>query len=143
MRPRLRTWTLMLLAAILFMAALFWMRANPAPEDNPLVEAQQTINQAFGMTLAQASGPDGGLPVEGIETGGPAAGVGIQVGDRLVAVGDESVWHAYQFIQALNKVAEASPVLPILLERNGEYRLIVFKSGGKLPVPGEVEGHQH
>ena len=143
MRPRIRTWTLLILAAIGFMAALFWVRANPSQEKDPLTEAQETIDHAFGMTLAQACGAEDGLPVEALEPNGPAAGAGIEVGDRVVAIGDESVWHAYQFIEALNKRAPSSPVLPLLLEREGDYRVVVFKSSGPLPVPGEVEGHQH
>ena len=143
MRPRIRTWTLLLIAAIGFVAALFWVRANPSQEKDPLTEAQETIDHAFGMTLAQACGPEGGLPVEAIEPNGPAAGAGIEVGDRVVAINDESVWHAYQFIEALNKRATSSPVLPLLVERDGDYRVVVFKSSGELPVPGEVEGHHH
>jgi len=143
MRPRIRTWTLLLIAAIGFVAALFWVRANPSQEKNPLAEAQETIDNAFGMTLAQACGPEGGLPVEAGELNGPAAGTGIEVGDRGMAIGDESVWHAYQFIEALNKRASSSAVLPLLVERDGDYRVVVFRSSGELPVPGEVEGHQH
>ena len=143
MRPRIRTWTLLLVAAIGFVAALFWVRANPSQEKNPLAEAQETIDNAFGVTLAQACGPEGGLPVEAVEPSGPAAGAGIEVGDRVMAIGDESVWHAYQFIEALNKRASSSAVLPLLVERDGDYRVVVFRSSGELPVPGEVEGHQH
>ena len=143
MRPRIRTWTLLLVAVIGFVAVLFWTRSNPAQEKDPLTEAQETIADVFGMTLAQVSGPEGGLPVEAIEPNGPAAGAGIEVGDRVVTVGDESVWHVYQFIEALNKQASSSASLPLLLEREGDYRIVVFRSGGPLPVPGEVEGHQH
>ena len=143
MRPRIRTWALLLLAAIIFMSALFWMRANPVEKKNPLAEAQDTIAHAFGMTLAEACGPEGGLPVEAVEPDGPAASVDIQIGDRVVAVGDESVWHTYQFIEAMNKLATSSPVVPLLLEREGAYRSIMFRNAGRLPVPGETEGHHH
>lgn len=143
MRPRIRTWTLLLVAAIGFVAALFWIRANPAEEKTPLVEAQETIDHAFGMTLAQVSGPEGGLPVEAVEPNGPAAGAGIEVGDRVMAISDESVWHVYQFIEALNRRASSLAALPLLVEREGDYRVVVFRSSGELPVPGEVEGHQH
>ena len=143
MRPRIRTWTLLLVAAIGFMAALFWVRANPSQEKDPLAEAQETIDHAFGMTLAQTCGPEGGLPVEAVEPNGPAAGVGIEVGDRIMSIGDESVWHAYQFIEALNRRASSSAALPLLVERDGNYRVVVFRGVTELPVPGEVEGHQH
>ena len=143
MRPRIRTWTLLLLAAIIFMSALFWMRANPVQEKDPLAEAQDTIADAFGMTLAQACGPEGGLPVEAVEPNSPADSVDIRTGDRVVAVGDASIWHAYQFIEAVNKLAASSPVLPVLLEREGNYHAVMFRNTGRLPVPGEVEGHHH
>jgi len=143
MRPRIRTWTLLLIAAIGFVAALFWVRANPSQEKDPLTEAQETIDHAFGMTLAQACGPEGGLPVEAVEPNGPAAGAGIEVGDRVVTIGDESVWHTYQFIEALNRRASSSTALALLVEREGDYRVVVFRNSGPLPVPGEVEGHQH
>lgn len=143
MRPRIRTWTLLLIAAIGFMAALFWIRANPTQKKDPLTESQETVEHAFGMTIARESGPTGGLAVEAIERDGPAAGVGIEVGDRVMAVGDESVWHAYQFIEAVNRRASSSPSLSLLVEREGAYRVIVFRSSGELPLPGEAEGHQH
>ncbi|HUU54103.1 MAG TPA: PDZ domain-containing protein [Armatimonadota bacterium] len=143
MKPRVRTWTLLLIAAIGFMAALFWIRANPTKEKNPLTEAQETIEQAFGMKLALESGPQGGLPVEAVEAGGPAANVGVEVGDRILAVGDESVWHVYQLIEIVNRWVSASPGLPLLVEREGEYRVLVFRSSGPLPLPGEEDGHQH
>ena len=101
------------------------------------------IEQAFGMKLALESGPQGGLPVEAVEAGGPAANVGVEVGDRIVAVGDESVWHVYQLIEIINRWVSASPGLPLLVEREGEYRVLVFRSSGPLPLPGEEDGHQH
>jgi len=143
MRPRIRTWVVLLVAAIGFMAALFWMRANPTQKKDPLTESQETVEHVFGMTIARESGPSGGLAVEVVERNGPAAAVGMEVGDRVMAVGDESVWHPYQFIEAVNRLASSSTALPLLVEREGAYRVVVFRSSGELPVPGEVEGHHH
>ena len=143
MRPRIRTWTLLLIAAIGFMAALFWVRANPTQEKDPLTESQETVEHVFGMTIARESGPSGGLAIEVVDAKGPAAAAGMEVGDRVMAVGDESVWHAYQFIQAVNRRASSSPALSLLVEREGAYRVIVFRNSGELPLPGEEEGHHH
>ena len=115
MRPRIRTWTLLLVAVIGFVAVLFWTRSNPAQEKDPLTEAQETIADAFGMTLAQVCGPEGGLPVEAIEPNGPAAGAGIEVGDRVVTIGDESVWHAAGlWVRGVVVVVWARPVGPVV-----------------------------
>jgi len=143
MRPRLRTWTLLLIAAIVFVGLLFWARANPYEEKAPVVEAQETIQRAFGMKLATETKSGDGLSVEEVDPKGPAANVGIEAGDRIVAVGDESVWHTYQFIEAANKRLSAAPMLALLVERKGEYRVIIFRADGPLPLPGEDEEHHH
>ncbi len=143
MRPAVRTWTLLLIAGIVFMAALFWIRSKPIGKKDPLTESQETIEKAFGMKLAKESGPQGGLPVEAVDPRGPAAGSGVEVGDRVVAVGDRSVWHVYQFIQLVNERAPVASAVPLLLEREGEYRVVVFRGQGTLPLPGEEEGHYH
>jgi len=131
------------MAAIVFVGLLFWARANPYEQKSPVVEAQETIQQAFGMKLETETASGGGLTVEEVSPKGPAAQVGIEPGDCVVSVGDESVWHTYQFIEAANKRLSVAPMLMLLVERKGEYRTIIFRAQGPLPLPGEDEGHQH
>ncbi len=147
MRPFLRAWVVLLLAAILFVAGLFWVRANFAElqEKDPLTECQEAIDEAFGMTVAKESGPSGGLLVEAVDPEGAAARASIQAGDRIVALGDRSLWHVYQFAGLINSAVAVAPALALLVERDGEYRSVVIgHRGGPLEMPETGHsGHSH
>jgi S1-C subfamily serine protease len=148
MKPVLRTWVVLLLGAIVFVAGLFWVRANFAElqKKDPLTEAQESIEDTFGMTLAKEPGPGGGgLPVEAVDPEGVAARAGFDVGDRVMAVGDRSVWHIYQFAELVDASISVAPVLPLLVERDGEYRQVLIGHRGAPLVMPEVDhsGHSH
>ncbi len=144
MKPLLRSWVVLLLVAIALVGALFWVRANFAElqKKDPLTEAQESIEEAFGMRVAKESGPKGGLPVEAVEPGGPAEQVGLAVGDRIMALGDRSVWHVYQFADLINSSITAGRGIMLLVQRDGEYRMIVFRHRTG-PVSMPHTGHSH
>ncbi len=145
MKPILRTWTLLLIAAIALVFGLFWARAKAGEaKKNPLEQSQAEMEKIIGMKLALESGPMGGLKVEAVKKGSPADSVGIKVGDRVVSIGDKSVWHVYQFHEYASKLSEQAPVLMLLVERKGEYRQVIFKLQGQIPpVEGQEDAHGH
>ncbi len=144
MKPLLRSWVVLLLGAIVFVWALFWVRANYAElqKKDPLTEAQESIEEALGMRVAKESGPGGGLPVEAVEPGGPAEQVGLAVGDRIMALGDRSLWHVYQFADLINSNVTMGRGIMLLVQRDGEYRMIVFRHRTG-PVSMPHAGHTH
>jgi S1-C subfamily serine protease len=97
------------------------------------------------MTIAKESGPQVGLLVETVEPESVAARAGIEVGDRLMALGDRSLWHVYQFAGLIDESTRATPVLHLLVEREGAYRAVVIgHRGGPLAVPEAGHaGHSH
>jgi S1-C subfamily serine protease len=147
MKPFLRTWVVLLLGAILFVVGLFWVRANYAElqKKDPLTESQDRIEDTFGMRVAKESGSAGGLLVEVVDPESVAGRAGIQAGDRIVALGDRSLWHVYQFAELINSAAEVAPVLALLVARDGEYRsVLIGYRGGPLEMPQTSHsGHTH
>jgi S1-C subfamily serine protease len=127
MKPILRSWMLLLVGAIVFVGGMFWVRANSSsgPQD-PLLEAQQDLESVFGMKVALQANQQGGLQIEAVTPGGPAEHVGLAAGDRVVACGDKSVWHSYQLLQFVQQQMESAPAVVLLVERDGEYRQVVF-----------------
>jgi len=136
MRPILRTWVLLLIGAIIIVGGMFWARAHSgaAAKKDPLLEAQAQVEKAFGMKLATACGPEGGLKVEAVKKGSPADLTGIKVGDRVLTVGDRSVWHVYQFSQYASEVLQSAPGVSMLVERKGGYLQVVFGRRGMTPA---------
>lgn len=148
MRPRLRVWTLLLLAAIGLVAVMFWIRAHP--EDfstkDPLTKSQEIISASLGMKLEKDSKGRGGLEVLEVSRDGAAALAGIQPGDRILAVVDRSVWHVYQFQELVLQQLQALPALFLLRERDGSYQLIALAQGidpEPLLEAEEEQGHGH
>jgi predicted metalloprotease with PDZ domain len=143
MRPILRTWTLLLITAIVLVIGLFWARAKSnEPKKNPLELSQADIEKGFGMKLETGSKSTGGLKVEAVKKGSPADKLGMKVGDRVVAVGDRSVWHVYQFHQYVTDLVMQYPAVMLLVEQNGEYRQVVFSGNVVIPLE-EPDAHGH
>jgi S1-C subfamily serine protease len=138
MKPILRWWTLLLVAAILFVGGMIWVRLQPpaADRNNPLLQARESIAERFGMEVATAAGPEGGLLVEAVTPGEPAERVGIQVGDRIVACGDRSVWHVHQMVEVIDEQVSRGGVVAMLIERDGAYRLQTFGHRRHAPPRG-------
>jgi hypothetical protein len=127
MRPLLRTWILLPIIAIIIVVGMFWAReqAREAKKD-PLVKAQEGIEKSFGMKLETKTSSGSGLKVLAVRPGSPADKTGIKAGDVVVALGERSVWHVYQFADLMSKQLQAMPYLPLLVEHKGEYRSFVF-----------------
>jgi membrane-associated protease RseP (regulator of RpoE activity) len=141
MRPILRPWILLLAAAIFLVGGLFWARSqtgDKAPTD-PLLEAQQQMEGALGAKLATIAGPEGGLKVEAVRKGSPADQTGMKVGDRLLSVGDRSVWHVQQLSEFVSEQLESAPALAFLMARDDEYFQIIFRRpGAHTGAPGQM-----
>jgi hypothetical protein len=133
MKPLFRSWILLLVGAICVVGAMTWMRLNPAEPDDPLLQARRSIAEGFGMDLAIQSDGSGGLRVEAVTPGRPAEQVGIEVGDRIVACGDRSVWHVHQMAQFVNDQLVLSGTVTLLVEREGRYWAVVFGRQGAVP----------
>ena len=146
MRPLFRTWILLPIVAIIFFVGLFWAReqAREAKKD-PVVKAQEGIEKSFGMKLETQTSSGNGLKVLAVRSGSPADKSGIKVGDQVLAIGDRSIWHTYQFGDLMTKQLQAAPYLPVLVEHNGEYRSVMFgrtgaMGGGAPRMPGQAPG---
>ena len=153
MRPILPLWAALLLAAILFMAGLFWVRAHPGHQHNPLEEAVESLSRALGMeveTVPTRGGP-GGLLVTEVLPGSPAERAGVQVGERVVAVGDRSVWHAIQLQELISADMMRRRSCTLMLAKDPEsqrpeepavrvYRTVTL---GFAPVAAPAAAHEH
>jgi hypothetical protein len=135
MKPTLRTWTMLLIGAILLVGWMIAMRVRQpsADIDDPLVEARQAVADSFGMEVALVPGGRGGLEIEKVLPGRPAEQAGIEVGDRVVAVGDLSVWHVHQLAQYVGQQMTRFGAVSIMFERDGTYWCEVFGPRGAIP----------
>ena len=140
MRPLFPSWALLLVAAILFVAGLFWVRAHPPEQkiEDPLLEAREALARGPGLEVATEIIPQGGVRVERVRAGSPADRAGIRRGDRIVACRDQSVWHAQQLWEFIREVATKRLPVMLLVERKGAYRPTVL--GGRPAVPGAKPG---
>ncbi len=137
-------WAWLLLLAILFVLGLFWARAT-APDlsepINPLDDARKALLQVYGFDLDLVSGPDGGLLVRAVTPGGSAERRGIRPGDRIMAVGDRSVWHTQQLAELLNQVASRGYPFTIMVARGETYFGVPY-GAGLPPEAGRPPGDQ-
>jgi len=146
MTTRFRRWMLLPVAAIIIVAGLFWAReqAREAKKD-PLTKAQEWVHKSFGMQLEQQTSSGSGLKVEAVASASSAAEAGVKAGDRIVAVGDRSVWHIYQLIELISRLA-GGPMLPMLVATGEDYHLVrLALANVKTPPPlvEEEAGHHH
>jgi membrane-associated protease RseP (regulator of RpoE activity) len=125
MKLLFRPWIILLILIIVIVAGVL-LRGQPEAKKSAVVMAQETIAKIIGMKLETASSTGTGLKVEEVKSDSPAAELGIKVGDRIVAVGDRSVWHTEQFTQFANEFSQAGRPIPMLVESKGDYRLVVF-----------------
>ncbi len=141
MRRILPPWALLLIAAILFMAGLFWVRANPPEERTPLDEAVADVLQYVGMEVEPEPREKSGLLVKSVTPGSPAEHAGVKAGERVVAVGDRSVWHALQLQELINTAMRRPGGCLLMLEKDGHYHSVVL-GFVRLPAP-PTHGHSH
>jgi len=142
MRPILPRWALFLFAAILFMAGLFWVRAHPGEKRSPLEESVAELSHYLGMEVeaVPAPGGPGGLLVKAIRPGSMAEQAGVEVGERVVAVGDRSVWHAIQLQQLISDEMRRRRSCTLMLATDQVYRCVPL---GFLPVPPPPVEDEH
>ncbi len=138
MRRILPPWLLLLLGAILFTAGMFWVRAHPSEKRTPLDEAVDEVFQYVGMKVEPAPGEQSGLLVKEVKPGSPAARAGIKVGERVVAVGDQSVWHAVQLQDLMSSAMHRQGGCLLMLAKDDHYRSVPLQAV-PLPPPPEEE----
>ncbi len=144
MRPLFRAWMLLPIIAILFIAGLFWARQQAAQgKKDPLTQAQDWVRDSFGMTVEKATTEGDGLKVEVVSSGGAAAAVGIKAGDRIIAVGERSVWHVYQLTTLIAKWMNG-PVAPVLVASGkGDHQVLLPLGGIQTEPPNLEEEGEH
>ena len=140
MRPILPGWVLLLLVAILVMAGLFWVRANPAGPANPLEEAVKTLSQVLGMVVAETPDAQGGLPIKSVTPGSPAEQFGLRAGDRIMAVDDRSVWHVAQLRDLMAEDLQKGQPFILMVARENAYWTVTFGMGRVGGLPGRRGG---
>ncbi len=139
MKRLLPPWALLLLAAIFVMGVMLWLRVHPLepekPED-PLAVAAERLAERPGLEVDAGGEEGGGVRVTGVRPGGRAEQMGFQAGDRIVACGAQSVWHAYQLLDLMTQAAARGQPPVLLVEREGEYWQAVFGAAGPGPSAG-------
>jgi type II secretory pathway component PulC len=118
---------IVLLLAILFVVAVMLNRKPPEPED-PLRDSQQKILEAFGLQVEPVPSGNGGLIVQKVLPDTRGQQIGIEAGDRLLAVNERSIWHVKNMEDLLQTALERGPVF-LLLERKGTYRQVLLAGG--------------
>lgn len=145
MRRVLPPWALLLLAAIFVMGGMLWLRLQPPEsevEDDPLADAAEQLVKGLGLEVDPAGAQGGGVRVTGVRAGSPAEQMEIQAGDRIVACGMRSVWHAYQLADLISQSLSHGLPAVLLVEREGDYRQVMFGKPGTAPgaTPGRAAG---
>jgi type II secretory pathway component PulC len=128
---------IVLLLAILFVVGVMLNRKPPAPED-PLRDSQQKLLEAFGFQVEPVPSGNGGLIVEKVLPNTRAQQIGIEAGDRLLAVNERSIWHVKNMEELLQTALDRGPVF-LLLDRKGTYRQVLL-AGGYTPQGGTAGG---
>ncbi len=124
---------------IALIVGLFWAREQTREtQKDPVVRAQDQIEKSFGMKLETQTNGGNGLEVLAVRPGSTADSGGIKVGDHVVAVGERSVWHTYGFTEVISKQLKDAPVLPVLVDHNGDYHQVVFASRKAMAGRGAV-----
>jgi membrane-associated protease RseP (regulator of RpoE activity) len=122
--------TVLLVLAVVIVAGTIYVRLRPAKEDDPVADAVAQMDKAFGFEVSGAPvDAKGGLVVQRVRPGSAAEQLGIHVGDRFVAVGDRSIWHAQNMLSEISEAIEGGPV-PLLVEKDGAYRQVVIGGRG-------------
>ena len=145
MRRLLPPWALLLLAAILVVGAMVWLRVQPpesSGEEDPLADAAEQLAKGLGLEVDPAGEQGGGVRVTGVRAGSPAEQMEMQAGDRIVACGMQSVWHAYQLADLMSQSLGRGRPAMLLVEREGEYRQVMFGRPGPMAGggPGAMPG---
>jgi S1-C subfamily serine protease len=140
MRPVLRGWVLALVVAILVMGGLLWVRGHPGQPYNPLEESVATISDVLGIQVSVNPDSRGGELIEKVRPGSPAERMGVRPGERIVAVGERSVWHAQQLQQLIAQRSQMGmPIGLMLASADGTCRVVAFAPVAMPPPPSPEE----
>lgn len=126
-RPVLPGWALGLIVLILFGAGFYWVQANPPkPKLHPLEEAAESLSQGLGLQVDGEPADLGGVQVTGVAAGSPAEAAGLRAGHRIVACGDQSVWHTVQLIELMSAALGSGAPCSLMVEQDGSYRAVML-----------------
>lgn len=133
-------WAVLLGAAVLFVGAMIWIRAHPPEPDDPLGAAREAVLEKLGLDLEPMAGPGGGLLVKAVVAGSASDQLGFRAGDRILAVGDRSVWHVVSFTEKLDAYLSRRLPVPVLVNSDGNYHSIVIGRRMAGADPGRGSG---
>jgi membrane-associated protease RseP (regulator of RpoE activity) len=134
MKPLLSTRIVLLVCAIIFVALMLWIRAHPEKPEDPVMDAISQLSEGLGLDIDPIAGAKGGIAVKAVRPGSPADRLGLRAGDRILAIGDRSVWHALNVQEFLNQGLTSGRPFPILVDSNGDYHAIIM--GRQMRGPG-------
>jgi membrane-associated protease RseP (regulator of RpoE activity) len=129
MKPLLSARVLLLAGAIAFVVLLFWVRTHPQKPEDPLADAVDSLSKGLGLEVESSPLPNGGVLVKGVRPESPAQRLGLRAGDRIVAVGDRSVWHAINLAEFISQALSQGYPVPVLVETKGNYHPIIMGRG--------------
>ncbi|MGD0111125.1 MAG: PDZ domain-containing protein [Armatimonadota bacterium] len=144
MKPLLSPRVVLLVAAIVFVALMLWVRTHPEKPPDPVMDAVDEMAQGIGFTVQPVPGPEGGLPVLAVKAGSPADHLGFRKGDRILAVGDRSIWHAQMLSEQLSQNLQSGMPFPVLVNSSGTFHSIILGRSMRGPAGrgGQPAGQQ-
>jgi S1-C subfamily serine protease len=130
MKPLLPPRILLLLIAIAVVGVMIYVQRHPPSEEDPLAEATKELARGVGLEVKpRPEGAQGGLLVTGVRPGTAAERLGFRAGDRVVAVGDRSVWHAIGLANGIGEALSRGMPISVLVNSDGHYHSIVMGRG--------------
>ena len=126
---------LLLVAAIIFVTLMIWTRAHPQRPDDPVAAAMQDLSDKLGLEVSPPTG-GGGVKVTAVRPDSPGARLGFRAGDRIVAVGDRSIWHPPGLVDAIAKVLSSGYPVSVMVDTNGDYHSIIIGRGQRAGASG-------
>ncbi len=130
----------LLVLAILFVVALLKTKKQEPPMGDPVGDARTNLQQLYGLAVDRQATPPAGLLVTGLTPQGFAQRLGLKVGDRVLAVNEQSVWHAKQLDDYLGSSLGRAPVRLMVLSGTQHHVLVIGGGGGRRPAGRPASG---
>jgi S1-C subfamily serine protease len=131
MKRRLPGWMLLLIAAIIFVGIMIWTRVAPEKQDDSLSVGARYLSDRLGLEMATTPSGASGLVVNRVRPGGLGEWAGFHQGDRIVAVGDRSIWHVYGLANVVSERFSMGIPAVFLVARGSEYLQIMVGPGAQ------------